>query len=171
MQTIVLETNVLMTASGFAEQADKECAERCIRIVEQLMQGALTLVLDESLLILNEYQKNLSGKPGSLGYQFLRKWLDTHWHKICRVDIKPINSEAGEFEVLQDHRQRLDHFDPSDRKLIAVALAAQAKLKTSVPILNATDSDYCENLSPLKEVGVAIQFLCPELMPNPKECH
>lgn len=170
MRTIVLETNVLMTASGFAEQAGKECIERCIYTIEQIQQGLLTLALDASLLILSEYQENLRATPNSLGYLFLRKWLDAHWHEVCSVDIQPVNSKAGEFGVLQNHRRQLAHFDPSDRKFVAVALAAQVQQKTSVPILNATDSDWCEHLYALKGIGVAVEFLCPELMPTPDEC-
>ncbi|MCS6923784.1 MAG: hypothetical protein NZM10_05340 [Fimbriimonadales bacterium] len=169
-QTTVIETNVLMAASGLAEQAGIECIEQCVQVIEQIQKGTQKLALDSSLLILTEYQENLRTAPNSLGYLFLRKWLDAHWHEVVSVDIQPVNPESGDFGVLQSHSDQLAGFDLSDRKFVATALAAQAQLNTPVPILNATDSDWCEHLNTLRGIGVVVEFLCPELMPNTSEC-
>lgn len=169
-RAVVLETNVLMVASGLAEQADTKCEEQCVQAIEQIRQGKRTLTLDTSTLILTEYQENLRTAPNSLGYLFLRKWLDAHWHEVVRVDIQPVDAKAGEFGVLQNYHCQLAGFDLSDRKFVATAIAAQAELKTPVPILNATDSDWCLHLNALHAIGVVVEFLCPELMPDPDEC-
>ena len=97
---IVLETNVLMTASEHASQASDECVRQCVSIIEQVKQGTPTLALDDSGLILDEYQKCLRAYPDSVGYMFLRKWLDSNWHNIVLVDIQPEDAERGQFGVL-----------------------------------------------------------------------
>ncbi len=99
-RVIVLETNVLMTASEHASQASDECVQQCVSVIEQVKQGTPTLALDNSGLILDEYQKRLRAYPDSVGYMFLRKWLDSNWHNIVLVDIQPINTEQGQFGVL-----------------------------------------------------------------------
>lgn len=168
--TVVLETNLLMTASGLAEQAGRECIERCIKAIEQIQQGIRTLALDTSLLILTEYQENLRTAQSSLGYLFLRKWLDAHWHEIVLVDILLANGETGEFSVLQDVQEFMRGFDKSDWKFIATARTAQAQTGATVPILNATDGDWCEFLDAMHHIGVVVEFVCPELMPEPEKC-
>ncbi|MCS7301129.1 MAG: hypothetical protein NZ556_06195 [Fimbriimonadales bacterium] len=159
-----------MAASGLAAQAGSRCEEQCVQVIEQIQHGKQTLALDDSLLILAEYQENLRTAPNSLGYLFLRKWLDAHWHEVVRVNIQPTDAEAGDFGVLQSHHSQLAGFDLSDRKFVATAIAAQAELNTSVPILNATDSDWCHHIRALHAIGVVVEFLCPELMPAPDEC-
>jgi hypothetical protein len=160
---IVLETNVLMTASEHASQASDECVRQCVSVIEQVKQGTPTLALDDSGLILDEYQKCLRAYPDSVGYMFLRKWLDSNWPNIVRVDIQPINAERGQFGVLP--RRALKGFDRNDRKFVATAVAAQKLLKATVPIVNAVDSDYVEHLDDLRALGVCIEFLCPEVQP------
>ena len=160
---IVLETNVLMTASEHASQASDECVRQCVGIIEQVKQGTPTLALDDSGLILDEYQKCLRAYPDSVGYMFLRKWLDSNWPNIVRVDIQPINAEQGQFGVLP--RRALKGFDRDDKKFVATAVAAQNKLDNTVPIVNAVDSDYVEHLDALRALGVCIEFLCPEVQP------
>lgn len=167
--TVVLETNLLMTASGLAEQASRECMNQCIKTIEQIQQGIRTLALDKSLLILTEYQESLRTAQSSLGYLFLRKWLDANWHEIIRVDILPIDNEAGEFGVLQDVKEFIRGFDKSDCKFVATARSAQAQIGAPVPILNATDSDWCEFLDAMHHIGVVVEFVCPELMPDPEK--
>jgi hypothetical protein len=70
-RVIVLETNVLMTASEHASQASDECVRQCVGIIEQVKQGTPTLALDNSGLILAEYQKRLRAYPNSIGYMLL----------------------------------------------------------------------------------------------------
>jgi len=161
-RAIVLETNVLMTASEHAPQAS-ECVQQCVSVIEQVKQGTPTLALDNSGLILDEYQKRLRAYPDSIGYMFLRKWLDSNWHNIVLVDIRPVNAEQGRFGVLQGHV--LEGFDRDDIKFVATAVAAQNKLNNTVPIVNAVDSDYVEHFHALRALGVCVEFLCTEVQP------
>jgi hypothetical protein len=162
-RAIVLETNVLMTASEHAPQASDECVRQCVSVIEQVKQGTPTLALDNSGLILDEYQKRLRAYPNSIGYMFLRKWLDSNWHNIVLVDIQPINAEQGRFRVLP--KRVLKGLDRDDKKFVATAVAAQNKLDNTVPIVNAVDSDYAEHFSALHALGVYVEFLCPEVQP------
>jgi hypothetical protein len=162
-RAIVLETNVLMTASEHASQASDECVRQCVGIIEQVKQGTPTLALDDSGLILDEYQKRLRAYPDSVGYMFLRKWLDSNWHNIVLVDIQPKDTEQGQFGVLP--RRALKGFDRDDKKFVATAVAAQNKLDNTVPIVNAVDSDYVEHFHALRALGVRVEFLCPEMQP------
>jgi hypothetical protein len=162
-RVIVLETNVLMTASEHAPQASDECVQQCVSVIEQVKQGTPTFALDNSGLILDEYQKRLRAYPDSVGYMFLRKWLDSNWHNIVLVDIQPINAEQGRFRVLR--RRVPKGFDRDDKKFVATAVAAQNKLDNTVPIVNAVDSDYVEHFHALRALGVRVEFLCPEMQP------
>jgi len=53
----------------------------------------------------------------------------------------------------------LEKFDPSDRKFVAVALTHHAQ----PAIANAVDSDWRNYELALKEHGIELNFLCPEL--------
>ena len=52
-------------------------------------------------------------------------------------------------------------FDPSDRKFLAVAVAAEAV------VLNATDSDWGEHEPLMDELGVEVKQLCPQHAKKP----
>ena len=56
--------------------------------------------------------------------------------------------------------EQLAKFDPSDRKFVAVALAAD----DAPPILNASDTDWWLARDALGAHGLTVKFLCPELM-------
>ena len=117
-------------------------------------------MLDDRYLIFQEYEKNLSysGKPGA-GDRFFQ-WLLLNQANLqsCRiVSINPDpNREFTEFPA----DPALASFDPSDRKFVAVAIASG----TAPEILNASDTDWWNDLKALQRHGVNVAFLCPELM-------
>ena len=117
-------------------------------------------MLDSDGLILDEYQKilNFSGHPGA-GDSFF-KWLffnQANPEHCRKVAITP-HTDRG-FEEFPDDPV-LANFDRDDRKFVAVALA----IKTTPPILNASDTDWWNHLNALKRHGIEVSFLCPELM-------
>lgn len=59
--------------------------------------------------------------------------------------------------------EMLAGFDRDDRKFVAVAIASGE----SPPILNASDTDWHDHRQALSRHGVAVEFVCPELMNAP----
>ena len=64
--------------------------------------------------------------------------------------MTPAGDERG-FEELPENT-----FDRSDRKFLAVAVAAR------VVVLNAVDSDWGEHKALMDEMGVVVKELCPQ---------
>ena len=159
MSEVIVDTNVAVVANGFTQQASDECVERCVAELECIVNGCV-VVLDSGGLILEEYQKklNFSGHPGA-GDSFF-KWLffnQANPEHCRKVAITP-HADHG-FEEFPDD-PTLANFDRDDRKFIAVALAS----KINPPILNASDTDWWNYLDTLKQHGIEVSFLCPELM-------
>ena len=70
---------------------------------------------------------------------------------LRRVAVTPSDDDRRGFDELPENR-----FDRSDRKFLAVAVAAKAV------VLNATDSDWGEHESLMDELGVEVKQLCPQ---------
>ncbi|MEW5879733.1 MAG: hypothetical protein AB1761_04740 [Pseudomonadota bacterium] len=151
---------MLVVANGRHVPAQERCVGACIDALERARREPV--VIDDRQCILDEYRRHcsFSGQPG-LGDAFF-KWL---WSRQAdprhcrRVQINP-HTKCGFEEFPAD--KRLQGFDRSDRKFVAVALAAG----DAPPILNASDTDWWLAREVLAEHGVKISFLCPELMPD-----
>jgi hypothetical protein len=169
MKAVVVDTNVPLTANGRAEQADLDCVKNCLEALEDCRERRL-VVLDDEMVILEEYMGNLSlsGQPG-LGDFFL-KWVWDHQANPdhCeRVHLTPREGLPDEYEEFPDDPD-LAGFDRSDRKFVAVARGSVH----SPEVLNATDTDWWHFRTALTSHGVPVKFLCPKLMgaeqPNPE---
>ncbi len=154
-----MDTNVPLVANGRAPQASHDCVSACIDALLRIRENS-RLLLDDRGLILDEYRQHLSpsGQPGS-GDAFF-KWL---WNnqgnavQCRRVDITP-DDKRGFAEFPDD--PKLERFDKSDRKFVAVALASGG----AAQILNATDTDWWIHRTALARNGVRVEFLCRHLM-------
>lgn len=159
---VVMDTNVGVTANGQASQASPSCIAGCAKALEEIKQSKV-LVLDHRWLILREYLRHLNstGQPGP-GDAFLKWVLTNHENpELCvKVAITDLSDPRGFAEYPPD--PRLASFDPSDRKFVAVALAHPQH----PPILNAVDTDWAHHDVALRENGVKVQFLCPEIWKN-----
>ena len=156
---VVVDTNVPVVANGKTDQAGWACEAACIRALIQVQAERRTL-LDDKGLIFKECQKrlNFSGQPG-LGDAFF-KWLWENQANPQHCRIVPVTVHADRvFSEFPDD-PRLSSFDLSDRKFVAVALASE----TGPQVLNAVDRDWWDHCQALAENGVAVVFLCPELM-------
>ncbi len=155
--TVVVDTNVAVVANGKSQQASATCVLTCVERLQQIIDGEVTLVLDDGRRILNEYIRNLRSSGVDIGDRFLR-WLLTNKDKMCDfVPITPINdSENGFREFPTD--TALANFDPADRKFIAVALSHSDR----PPILQAVDSEWWNYRDTLKQNGVTIDFICED---------
>ena len=156
---VVVDTNVPLVANGKAEQADLECEVACVRKLIQI-QSEHRILMDDKMLIIEEYRRNLShsGHPGVGDAFFKWLWENQANEQHCRIVPLTIHSDRGFAEFPDD--ARLSSFDLADRKFVAVALASE----TGPKVLNATDTDWWHDRQVLAEHGIQIVFLCPELM-------
>lgn len=133
------------------------CVLACVDAIDHVINNKGALVIDAEDEIFEEYRRQLSmsGQPG-LGDIFMKWVYDNRWSFPAenRVTIHKKGSSYYEFPV----HEGLDKFDKSDRKFIAVANAHSSK----PTILQATDSKWWGWNAALKDVGITVQFLCPE---------
>jgi len=161
---VIVDTNVPMVANRKTTQASTKCVQSCIATLEEIYQQR-TLVLDDGWRVLREYMHNLcsEGQPGA-GDAFL-KWVLTnrnnprHCEQIS-LTPKPDAEDGNDLCEFPDDKN-LAHFDRSDRKFVALALAHPAH----PPVYNAVDSDWWLFHQALEVHGVCIEFLCPDAMP------
>ena len=151
MTIFVVDTNVAIVANGRETHADLECQLECAKRLKLLAERGI-VALDDRRLIIDEYRGRLnsSGMPG-VGDAFLKHLFNNQHqnNRVRKVAVKPSDDRRG-FEGLPENA-----FDRSDRKFLAVAVAAEAV------VLNATDSDWNEHKELLEKVGVKVCQLCP----------
>ncbi len=162
---LVMDTNVGVVANGESEQASLDCFDACVDKLLEIQENH-TLVLDNGWEIMREYENNLHPKGQKLGtgHRFWL-WLQKNLkNPVCvewvTITLKSAAQHAGDFCEFPDDAD-LAHFDLSDRKFVAVALAHADK----PPVLNAVDSDWWNYRQPLAAHGVRVEFLCPNAMP------
>ena len=159
MSAFLVDTNVAVVANEKSEHADLTCVLACIQALREVTTQGLVL-LDDANTILREYRRrlSLSGQPG-MGDMFL-KWVHDRQAtpEFCQIiHITPTEgSEENYVEFPAD--ERLQGFDRSDRKFVAVALASGMEPE----ILNAVDSDWAQYDAALQDAGLHIRYLCPQ---------
>lgn len=164
--TVVLDTNILYAAD---EPNDEKCQRTCIQRIKAIVDGHQRLAIDKTRFILKEYRKNFESLPDrSYRRQFLI-WIYRYLHTHCLlVDPEPIDDSGANFRLFPSDPD-LAEFHLDDRKFVVVAIAAQQVTGQVVPILNATDTDWCEYHAELQRNNVRVLFLCPHRMPS-DEC-
>jgi len=155
MKAFVVDTNVLVTASGRAEHAGPVCVLSCVKELEEITASG-RIVLDSEMLILTEYRENLSlaGQPG-VGDAFL-KWVWQYQSVAERCEKVTITPENGSFKEFPASPE-LAGFHSDDRIYVAVAIASPSRPK----VLNAVDSDWWDYRHALRKHGVRVKNLCP----------
>lgn len=152
----IIDTNVLVCASGATAHASEACRQACEDFILSCLEEGIT-VLDDGHRVLDEYSRyfNHSGQP-TVGDQFFRRLHNFVANPdICmQVPITP--NEVRGFDEFPDDPD-LARFDWSDRKWVAVAIAAGR----IAPIYNATDSDWAICAAPIRRHGVEVVELCP----------
>ena len=156
---VVVDTNVAVVANNTKHPAGQDCVRSCLDAL-RYVRGDCRVLLDDSDLILGEYRRHLcpSGQPG-LGDAFFKWLFDNQGDPAhCRrISVHP-HPDRGFEEFPPD--PSLSSFDLDDRKFVAMALASGG----SPQILNASDTDWWQYRRELKQNGVAVTFLCPDLM-------
>ncbi len=147
----VVDTNVAVVAEGGSESVSESCRQACEEALGALVEEGV-VVVDKGGRIVEEYEKRLGHAPGGVGASFFKHVWDEQWRgeKVRRVTITEAEEERG-FEELPPNG-----LDPSDRKFLAVAVVGKAR------ILNAVDSDWCEQRRLTEDLSVDVVQLCPE---------
>jgi hypothetical protein len=161
MRAFVVDTNAPVVSNGRSSQADPACVTACIQALIEVRQAGI-IVLDDKLLILEEYMSNLSmsGQPGP-GDLFM-KWVWTNQanpNHCKQVAITPRADDPTNFIEFPNDPD-LTGFDRSDRKFVAVALASG----DAPEVLNAVDSDWADHFTALTRNGIRLRFLCPQFI-------
>ena len=153
MTLFVVDTNVAIAANGRNTHADPQCQSACIEKLEAVVKNQVIAVDDQGAIV-GEYAKHLnhSGEPG-VGDTFFKHVFNNQYQgaRVRRVPVTPSEDEGRGFEELPPNS-----FDPSDRKFVAVAVAAGAV------VLNATDSDWDEHAPLMSHLAVEVRQLCPQ---------
>lgn len=157
----VVDTNVPKTANLAINPIEiptelTRCVLNCVESMEHVVKKG-GLVIDAGDEIFYEYRQNLSmsGQPG-VGDLFM-KWVhDNRWNFPSEDRVK-ITRNGDSYDEFPDHSD-LCSFDLSDRKFVAVANAHPNK----PAILQATDSKWWGWKRPLADVGITVQFICPD---------
>jgi len=158
---LVIDTNVpktsnLALAPANIPQELTECVLECVEAIEHVVKKG-GLVMDSKDEIFDEYRHHLSlrGQPG-VGDRFM-KWVHDNRWKFPDADRVAITKNGDSYDEFPDHNS-LTQFDNSDRKFVAVANAHPGKPL----ILQATDSKWWGWKDALAEIGITVNFLCPD---------
>lgn len=158
MSAIVIDTNVLLVADGQAKQVNAACVDECRKRLERV-RAREQIVLDDTWLILREYQNKLSPNrsptPGSAFLKWLLQVQAVAKH-VSKVRITPIDREQTRFAEFPPDAKLEADFDPADRKFVAVANAHSER----PPILESADSKWLGWEAQLKNHGIVIEVLC-----------
>lgn len=157
MEAVVVDTNVAIVANRNADtNADELCQLACVERLETLTKKG-TIVIDNDKFILEEYSNYLpkSGSARGAGDRFFIHVFRHLYNSdiIQRVSVTPVQDERVGFRELPENS-----FDRSDRKFLAVAVVAKAK------VLNATDSDWEQHSELINELEVEVEELCPKFI-------
>ncbi|MDY0249539.1 MAG: hypothetical protein RBR45_05715 [Pseudomonas sp.] len=155
MLKAVIDTNVLLVANQQHPDISIECVAHCIERL-QAIQSAGVVVIDDSFIILNEYQhKARINPPRGVGDVFL-KWLLRNIGNPARVETVAVTlTDLDVYAEFPDQGLQPE-FDPPDRIFPAVANAHPDK----PTIWQAADCKWIDWWPRLAEYGVKVEFLC-----------
>jgi hypothetical protein len=132
------------------------CVANCAQALLKIKNEG-KIALDDARQILSEYHgyakpKNAQPEPGDA----FMKWLLQNIANKDRCDLITIADHAQRgFESFPDD-DRLNEFDPSDRKFVAVAAAHPGR----PPILQAADCKWLNWVAALLDHNIAVTLVC-----------
>ena len=156
----IVDTNVPKMANTLiSDEIPQELSACVLACVEAINHVTKTrgLVIDAGDEIFDEYRQQLSmkGQPG-VGDSFM-KWVHDNRWSLPDSNRVEISKDGNSYQEFPDH-DGLVTFDISDRKFVAVANAHPE----NPPILQSTDCKWWGWKDALTDVGITVQFLCPE---------
>ena len=153
MTEVIVDTNVAVVANQQNGSVVTSCIDACMIFIATT-PGKHIVLIDDADEIRQEYAKALQeSRPYGLGALFLQH-VYQHQYNPSRVRRVALALDAdGEYADFPKD-PALANFDPSDRKFAALARS------TGVPVTNATDSDWIDDIVALNAQGIAVDFLC-----------
>jgi hypothetical protein len=159
----LVDTNVLLAASGIATQLSKNQVDIVSGWLSQFREdGDSFLLLDSEdapiltkTRIIEEYLRKMP--KSALGWQAIKSKLEAgNW--LC-YKVACEGTPSNEYAVLPPTLTRW-WIDPSDKKFIAVALEhIRAYPRQRCKIVNATDLDWSECVSILRQHFIEVEQL------------
>jgi len=155
MTEVVIDTNVLLTASQRHQAVSPDCIWACVNRLQKIRKDE-RVVLDDGFRILSEYMNKLDARHGKGAGEAFLKWLLQNRANPRRVQQVTLTERAADdYEEFPDPALAAE-FDPPDRKFLAVAHCHPGK----PPVLQATDSKWLRWHAQLEQHGVRVEFLC-----------
>lgn len=153
----VIDTNVIAVANKHHDGVCSACVEKCVRQLLELQRSG-QVAIDSDWEILREYSSYANAnQQKEVGDAFL-KWLLVNKANTSRCQQIRLTAHAARgFESFPDD-VRLEEFDRSDRKFVAVSAAHADR----PPILQATDSKWLNWTDALRDHGVEVELMCEE---------
>lgn len=158
MTKVVIDTNVILTASGQHEGVSSECIANCSQKL-LFVRNSCVVVIDDGYEILKEYQnKTMPSKGKAVGDVFL-KWLlnNSANTKHCRQVSLTKGAKPDTYLDFPDQALQ-DEFDPPDRKFVAVAAVDGCDSK----VMQAADCKWLNWNARLKAAGIDVEYICPD---------
>lgn len=152
---VVIDTNVLLVANQQHADISSDCIASCIEHLQKVQSDGV-VVIDDSFIILNEYQNKTSiSPPRGVGDVFL-KWLLRNMGNPARVEMVSVSlSDIDIYAEFPD--QALQHeFDPPDRIFPTVANVHAEK----PTIWQAADCKWIDWWPKLAKHDIKVKFLC-----------
>lgn len=153
----IVDTNVVLIANDQHQAVSPGCALACIKVLSSLKSHGV-VVVDDQFRILKEYQNKTSPQKGGRVGDLFVKWILQNLGNPKRCEQVPLTelADGSLLEFPQD--ARLENFDTSDKKFVAVAAAHPEH----PPILQAADSKWLNWAPALRDNALDIEFICPE---------
>jgi hypothetical protein len=154
--TRVIDTNVILVANRQHPDVSEACVDACVRLLYEVKENG-RIAIDDSYQIIKEYLNKTQPQVGKRPGDAFLKWLLRNDANPARCDRVAIVAHAKRGFVSFPVDVRLDGFDPSDRKFVAVAAAHSER----PAIAEAADSKWLGWAPALKDHGIMVEFLCP----------
>lgn len=173
MTFYLIDTNVMLAASA-SHEVHSDVQERAMPHESGLREhvhGWLAafdssedgLILDESSLILDEYERNLPFSHSLHHQEYALEVLQRKRDRglIRYVSVRVIEANGERVAALPEEIERIVT-DREDRKWIAAARAARKYLGVTAPIVYAAESDWFHVEAALRPYGIVFCRLLPD---------
>lgn len=162
-----MDTNVPLAAtSGRSEQVTPLCQQTCLRLIRDILNGEIVLIIDDIGEAVAEYRQQMYPDPNPsapLASQFMM-YVFNHQFDEKRVRrAKLVKDAIGAYTTYPDDDE-LARFDASDKKWVAIHLSFKRDQQQDAPIVNATDSDWLHFEAALKRLNVTVELICRDIL-------